>query len=292
MSEPSYTIQTDEPLFASVLYNRPVSRHGAGRLLIVGGHSNQFSLPTAMYEVAQATGLGECQVALPDNLARLLGGAPGTFFLPTNPSGSISMQAMGKITELAESTDAVAIGASLSNNSDTAMLVEHLALKLPTALIFFADALTLLQTNISAVTDNSNALVIATMPEVFKICGLLGIPIQIRPHAGLTNKLEIIHNLRAAINCELAVYGTEIVVASNLDFTVTPINYRLSLQPALIYTVLATLWIQNPRDRRAGLTTAAYLLRKVASQLSNDHRLTTRQAAEAIGQALRTTDDE
>ena len=107
-------------------------------------------------------------MVLPDTLAKLLSGAPGTHFAAATPSGSLAPEALGRILQLAEDADAVALGASLSNNSGTAMLVEKLATELEQPLILFGDALTMLRHNVRLITDNPRALVIATMSEVFK----------------------------------------------------------------------------------------------------------------------------
>lgn len=288
--QPAYTLQTDTPIYPNVLYNRPVTRHGAGRLLIAGGHSGDFSLPTSMYELAEATGLGECSVLLPDTLAKLLGGSPGIWFAPTNPSGSLALEALGKLLELAESADAVALGASLSNNSTTAILIERAASTVTQPIIYFADALSLLRHNVTLITDNPNALVIATMPEVFKLCGALGIPIQIRPDAGLLNKLEIIDHLRDACAAQLVVYGTETVVSAEKEQVVTPTNYRLAAVPAIFYAVLATFWIQNMGDPKAGLATGAYVLRQVAATLDSGDRPTISRLSQNLASVLKAAD--
>lgn len=290
-SLPPYQSQTDEPLFPNALFNRPVTRHGAGRLLIVGGHSGEFSLPTSMHQLALAAGLGECQVLLPDVLAKLLGGSPGTFFGASNPSGSLSLESLGRILELSETADAVAIGASLSSNSTTAMLIEKAATELNRPIIYFADALTILRHNIQIATDNPDALIIASMPEVFKLCGLLSVPIQIRPNAGLMNKLEIVQDLRAAMAAQLVVYGSETIDATDTSMVVTPTNYRLSLVPSLYYAVLSTFWLQNPSHRRTGLATGAFVLRQVGEQFALTDRPTVQALATALESALKQDDD-
>jgi len=267
MTPPEFERQTDQPLFPNVLYNRPVTRHAAGRLLVPGGFPGEFSLPTTIYQLSLAAGVGECNVVLPETLAKLLGGAPGTSFAATNPSGSLGSEALGRILELAEDADAVAIGASLSGNSNTAILIEKLARHLPGAIVYFGDALTALQHNLRLITDNPRALVIATMPEIFKLCGALQIPIQIRPHAGLINKLEIVQDLANASACSYAVYGTEIIVAAGAPLIVTPTDYRLSLTPALFYAVLATFWLQNRTNHRAGLAAGSFVIAETSRTL-------------------------
>src|SRR3954470_20599597 len=101
-----FTRQTDTPLYPKVLYNRPITRSGGGRLLIVGGHSGEFSMPTAIHQFAVAAGVGEAVAVLPDNLAKFLSGAPGTTFAASSSSGSLGREALGRILELSEDSDA------------------------------------------------------------------------------------------------------------------------------------------------------------------------------------------
>jgi NAD(P)H-hydrate repair Nnr-like enzyme with NAD(P)H-hydrate dehydratase domain len=297
MTPPPFVRQDDQPLYPKILYNRPVTRSGAGRLLVAGGHSGEFSLPTTIHQLATAAGVGECRVVLPDVLAKFLGGAPGTFFVPASPSGSLGTEALGRILELSEDADAVALGASLSNNSNTAILVEKLVTGLGRPIVAFDDALTATQHNPATLTDNPQALIIATMAEAFKLCGRLGVSIHIRENGGLINKLEIIRDLKAAGRCSYVIYGTEIIVAADSpsdpaspELIVTPINYRLSLVPAVFYAVLSTFWLQNPTDRRAGLATGAYVIREASTHLGSTDRPAVGDLARALDRALRRDD--
>ncbi len=290
MHPPEFTTQNDAPLFPNILFNRPVTRQAGGRMLLVGGHAKEFSLPTAIHQLAIASGIGECNVVLPDTLASLLSGAPGTRFAAANPSGALGREALGRILELSEEADAVAIGASLSNNSDTAMLIERLVEEVDRPLIAFDDALTATATNPRTITDNPDALIILTMTEVFKLCGRLGIPINIRRGAGLINKLEIIQDLKAASRCEYAVYGAEIILAADTELIVTPISYRLSLIPALFFAVLGTLWLQNRRAHQAGLATGAWLIHELSANLGPTEQPSTGKLAAGLDQLLRRDD--
>jgi NAD(P)H-hydrate repair Nnr-like enzyme with NAD(P)H-hydrate dehydratase domain len=273
---PQFIRQTNEPLHPQVLFSRPITRMSAGRLLLPGGHSGEFSLPTAINQLALAAGLGECRVVFPDVLAKLLGGAPAVAFAPSTESGSLAREALGRILELSEETDAVGLGASLSGNSSTSMLVERLATDVKKPLIVFAEALPALRPNLSSITNRTDVLIIATMPEVFKLCGNLHIPINVRPGGGLVNKLEIIQNLAAASSASYAVYGTEVIIASSSETpTVTPIEYELSSLPALFYAVLSTYWMQNLSAPLAGLTTGAYIIREIGHKRPTNQAITT-----------------
>ena len=288
---PQFVRQTDQPVYPNILYNRPITRMGGGRLLIVGGHATEFSLPTTIHQVAVAAGIGQATAVLPDKVAKLLGGAPGTTFAPSSTSGSLGREALGRILELSEEADALIIGPSLSNNSNTAMLTERLVREVQRPIIIIDDALVALRQDITSVTDNPKALIICTMAEVFKLCGALSIAINIRPNAGLINKLEIIQDLKSASACSYAVYGTEIIVAAGDDLVVTPINYRLSLAPAIFYGTLSTFWLQNPRQPSAGLATGAYLIRQAGADLGDSDRPSANMLAQALAKILKASEE-
>lgn len=288
---PKFTRQTDTPLFPKVLYNRPITRSGGGRLLIVGGHTGEFSLPTAIHQFAVASGIGEATAILPDKLVKLLGGAPGTSFAASTTSGSLDRNALGRILELAEESDAVLIGPSLSNNSNTAILTERVIAELDKPLILVDEGLVAIRQNVTAVTNNRNALIILTMAEVFKLTGLLNVPISIRPGGGLMNKLEIIRDLSAASKAAYAVYGSEIVISAGEEMIVTPINYRLALTPALFYGTLSTFWLQNRQNPTAGLATGAYLIARAGAGLGDTGRPSASGLAVALADTIAGTEE-
>lgn len=284
---PQYQLQTDELLFPQVLFNRPVTRNGAGRLLVVGGHTGEFSQPTAMNALALAAGAGECRVIMPDKLLPILGGAPGVFFGASTNSGSLSRDALGRILQLSEETDAVAIGSSLSNNSDTTMLAERLLSETTGSLVLYDDGLVAARSQIADISRRPNTLFILTMPEVFKLCGQLGIAIHVQSGAGLINKLEIVENLAGALAGDIAVFGTEVIAGAKGALTVTPLNHRLSLQPAIFYAVLASFWIQNRINPLAGLTTGAFVLRNVGNTLDATSTPSVTQLVTAVTQCIK-----
>jgi NAD(P)H-hydrate repair Nnr-like enzyme with NAD(P)H-hydrate dehydratase domain len=253
---------------------------------VVGGHTGDFVQPTNLYQLAVAAGAGECQVALPDVLAKFLDGAPGATYVPTNSSGSIGIEALGRLLELSAEADAVALGASLSNSSQTTIMLERLLDELHRPVIAFGDALSLLQHRVRVFTGRPDCLLILTMPEVFKLAGQLEIPIRIRPGGGLINKLEIVRDLAAACQCQLAVYGSEIITAAEGELVVTPVNYRLSLLPAAFWAVFGVFWMHNAARRSEGLITGAWVLSQVGQMFGAESNPSTAAVATAITATL------
>jgi NAD(P)H-hydrate repair Nnr-like enzyme with NAD(P)H-hydrate dehydratase domain len=286
MKPPAYEYQLTKPLYSKIIWNRPVARHSAGRLLVIGGYLGDFSLPTAIYALAQAAGAGECTVALPDSLLKFLAGTPATVFVASSQSGSLGHAALGRLLELSEEADAIAIGAGLSNNSETAALTERLLQEIEQPVIAFDDALTALQFNVRLLTDRKRALVILTMPELFKLAGQLGVAIQIRQNGGLVNKLEIISAVKSAMTADLVVYGAETIVAYGDQLSVTPANPVLSRLPAAYYGVLSVFWLQNQGQAFEGLTTAAWLLHEAGTGLVQQETPTVGVVGKAVSHAI------
>jgi NAD(P)H-hydrate repair Nnr-like enzyme with NAD(P)H-hydrate dehydratase domain len=258
-------------------------------LLIAGGHSGEFSQPTALYQLALAAGADECVVALPDVLIKLLGGAPATTFVPSSPSGSLGREALGQLLELAEDCDGVVLGASLSANSQTAILIERFIRDCPRPIIAFDDCLKLVRNHPDDLLGRPDNLLVVTMPEVFKLCDQLGIVTAIKPGGGLANKLEIVSSLAARIQCGLMVYGTEIITTGPDGLIVTPSDYRLSLYPAVFYATAAVFWVQNRSARLEGLATAAFAIGGISQQVP-EGGLTVAQQSKLVTDRL-TPDD-
>ncbi len=285
---PIFERQSQEILYQKVLWNRPVSRLGAGRLLLPGGHSGQFSLVTGIHQVAEASGAGECVAALPDSLVKILGGAPNTTFVASSPSGSLGREALARLIELGEDADAIMIGANLSNNSLTTILIERLMAESARPVIAFEDALVSVQHDLKGLAERPGNLLIVTMPEIFKLAAALGVGITIRRDGGILNKLEIIRDVAAVSKCDYVVYGSEIIISVDGKLGVSEVNYRLGQLPAMYYGTLGVFWTQNSKQRYEGLMTGAYVLGQVSRRIFSDpkHRPSLTEGTAALRELL------
>jgi hypothetical protein len=263
---PDFTRQGAEPLYPKVLFSRPVTRAGGGCLLIIGGYAGEFVAPTNVYGLSAAAGAGECRVALPATLAKVVGDVPGVAYVAASPSGSLGSEALGRLLELSETADALSVGASLSNNSHTAILLERLLAEVERPIIAYGDALAILQRQPKLLTDRTDALIILSMTDVYKLCTKLGVPARLKD-GGLINKLEVIQELAAATKCDFAVCDGDIITAAAGQLTVTKVA-GLEALPAAYWAVLGVWWQQNPTRRAEGLVTGAWVLGAVAAKLA------------------------
>jgi NAD(P)H-hydrate epimerase len=263
---PKFDRQGEEPLYPKVLYSRPVTRAGGGSLLIVGGHSGEFVAPTSIYQLSVAAGAGECRVALPASLVKVVGDAPGIAYVAANQSGSLDIEALGRILELSETADALSVGASLSNSSQTAILLERLLAEIERPVVTYGDALAILQRQPRLLTDRADCLIIFNTTDALKLCTKLEVPVRFTG-GGLINKLEIIRELAAATKCDYAVWDGDLITAAAGQLTVTKTPGLESL-PAAYWAVLGVFWQQNATRRAEGLVTGAWLLGRVAARLA------------------------
>lgn len=274
-------------MFPKILWNRPLSRGTAGRLLLVGGHREEFSQIQAVYQMALAAGAGECRVVLPDILQKLLADTPGTNFVPSSPSGSLGKGALAQILHLASECDAIAIGASLSNNSETVMLVESLLGKYDEPVIAFDQAPTLVKHRYRLIADRPNCLIVATMQQVFKLAGGLDIGLKIEPNPGVINKIEVMAQVAAHSQAGYLLTGRDMVAVADGQLSLTSADGPMDSLAAATAAVAAVFWLQNPASRFAGLTTAAYVLRETQRGLADRREvITTAEMTKAISRAV------
>jgi ADP-dependent NAD(P)H-hydrate dehydratase / NAD(P)H-hydrate epimerase len=289
MGLPVYQKQTQQPLFADILWNRPINRAAAGTLLIVGGHSRDFSLVQSFYQTAIASGIGRCRVILPDSLRSLLAGTPDTVFVPGNASGALAREALGLIVQMAEEAQAVAIGVNLSSSSETTVLVEALLEKLTIPIILHDEGLNVIKHHPQVATSRADCLIIANMQQVFKLSGWLGLPIAIRTEGGVVNKVEIMAELAQAGRCNYLLSGRDMITAAENQISLTATVSAMDFFQSATYGAASVFWAQNRQRPFAGLTTAAYVLAQARARLSADDRqpLLTAEITAAIKSVLK-----
>lgn len=254
--------QTDQPLYPKVLWNRPISRAAAGRLLIVGGHSHGVALLQGAFQVAEAAGIGALTVLAPDALRPLLGTITEIEFAPSTQSGSLAKASLAHLLELSNYADAVLIGPDLSNNSETAILIENFIDKFPGAIVLADNGLEVIAQTPDLFRSRPNALLVLSMQQLFKLAGKLDLPINIRPDSGVLGKVEIVRNFWQVLKVDLALVGPEIIIKTGDQESATILNHQPASLPATAAGVLSVAYAQNPSSRYEGLTTGAFLIKQ------------------------------
>lgn len=244
-------------------------RSRGGRLLVIGGHKHEFSLVQAVYRMAEAAGIGKCAALVPDSLRRMVGAGSGDAgfarLAPASSSGSLGKAALGEILDAARDFDGLVVGANLTNNAETAVMIESLLTELETPVIITEETLGILEFNPALITGNPRALVVTSMAGLMALAGHHRMPITIRPGGGVVGKIEILAQLVEISKCAYVVCDGEALVAAEGEISLTALPQPLDRLPAAAIGTAATFLLQHRAKPFAALTTAAFVLAQAAT---------------------------
>lgn len=119
--------QTNEPLFPDVIWSRPETRLGSGKLLIVGGSPGNMSHVSTSYTRAERASSGTIRLMVPDSLSKVTKGIPHIEYAPSTPSGSFSRSALAICLDATAAVDGVIFAGDLGKNSETGIFLESFA---------------------------------------------------------------------------------------------------------------------------------------------------------------------
>lgn len=251
-----YRLQTAAPLHPKTLWNRPITKKAAGKLLLIGGHPGNFGLLQAAHEAALAAGAGECGVLLPGSLQKVLAGVPDISFASSNASGSLGKAALDQILKLAEDYDAVVLGLNLSNNSETAVLVEALLTRLKLPIVVTGETLLAVKFHPQLISDRPNTLIVSDMLGLYRLAGRLKLALP--SGSGLEAKVAVMAAMAAGRPAYWLHYDGEMIASADNQFSVTPTEIPEPALPMLV-AALGVMWMQHLRQPQEAITTAAFL---------------------------------
>lgn len=256
MENTNWLRQTDKPLFEDLLWSRPENRRHAGKLLIVGGHTNAFTAPSGAYETALKAGVGAIRVMLPDSTQKLLGKSfAEAEFAPSTPSGSFSRQALGQMLESAEWAEGVLLAGDLGHNSETAILLDSFISKYTGQITFARDSLDYFLQPHSPILGRNNTLIVADFSQLQKLAK------NNKPELSLknsTNLHELVQRLgewtKSTQASLITSHQGQVIVAGGGRVSTTPGEAVIAQLSAYV----ATWWLQQPSKSFEALTSAAW----------------------------------
>lgn len=161
------TAQT--PLFEDILWARPETRQGAGKLLVIGGNAHSFAAAGEAFAAAEAAGAGAVKAMLPDALKQTMGVLGPYEFAPSTKSGSFGRDALNELLIGADWADAVLIAGDLGRNSETAILLESFAQKYTGPLILTKDAVDYFYTTPELIMNRPDTAVGLSLAQLQKL---------------------------------------------------------------------------------------------------------------------------
>ena len=237
-----------KPLFETVAWSRPEQKARAGRLGIVGGSNGMITAPAAAYETANKTGAGDVKVLLPDVMKRKLPPAmTGILFGASNPSGSLSREALNELLALGQWSEGVLLVGDAGRNSETAIIYEQFTHDYNGPLTITRDAVDLLKNTYASLVERRDTLLVMSFAQAQKLFQSLYYPKVLTFSMNLTSFVEALHKFTITYPVALSVlHQNNLVIAYDGKVSSTPWESAMSIWRGDVATRAAVYWLWNP----------------------------------------------
>lgn len=248
----------EKPLFPNLNWDKPENKQHAGKLLIIGGNTHEFSAPGLAYAVAEKTGIGVAKVLLPDSLKKNVGKIlENGEFSPSTKSGSFSQKSLDSWVQWANWADGVLIAGDLGRNSETAIVLEKFIQKYYGTLIVTKDAIDYFRANAKLVTNRPSTTLVLSISQLQKLCIEIEWPSAVTFSMNINQLVEMLHNITERYPFSVVTNHNNIFFVAHKGMVSTTKNdYQESWRTEIASK--ASVWlIQNQNRPFEALTTAA-----------------------------------
>ena len=248
----------NEPLYPDILWSRPESKAGAGKLAVIGGHSHGFGAPGIAWNVANESGVGVCNVLLPDAIKKTVKHVlPEAEYAPSNPSGSFSKKALVDFLEIANWSDATLIAGDLGRNSETAVLLENFVQQYTGPLAITQDSADYFKEYPNLLLERPDTVLVDSIAQLQKI--FINAPLITPITYGMTlpQLVEALHGLTEKFPiCVVVKHGESIVISSNGDV----VSSNDNSMPWRVKTAsrATVFWLQNPTTKLEAIISSLF----------------------------------
>lgn len=247
-------LKSDEPAFPDVLWSRPENRRHAGKLLIIGGHKQEFNEVSAAYSAALKAGAGTVRVILPDSLQKTLHKLfPEAEYAASTPIGSFSRQALGTLLDAAEWADAVLLAGDFGRNSESAVLLESFIEKYAGKLALAGDSIDYFLQKPGKLTGRQESLIIGSLPQIQKLAA----PNLIQQNADLIKVVEQVSDWISQTSlAAVTIHSNQAIAAVKQQISTSAVK---TSAPDVKLAAYATVWwLQQPEKPFEALTSAVF----------------------------------
>lgn len=245
-------------IFSDIEWQRPEHKSMAGKLLVVGGNKLGFAAVAQAYNDAVAAGVGECRAVLPDALKPVIDKfALDCVYVPTNPSGGMSKDALKPLEASAAWADAMLLIGDAGRNSETAILLEHLLSRLPKPAIITRDAVDLLRSTMPQLLERPQTTFIVSLAQLQKMLQAVYYPKTILFSMQLTTLVETLHKFTISYPVTIVVFHqNQLLVAHDGRVSTTPWEEVMMIWRGTVAAKASVYWLQNLTQPFEAITTS------------------------------------
>ncbi len=183
--------KVDSPLFPDILWEKPMRRDLAGRLLIIGGSEQGLHDSALAYQEATEAGIGETRVVIPESIKALASGLPGIDLLPATSSGNLGIKGREHLIFAAHWADGVLLAGNFGRNSETALLLSSLVHQYRGPLTATKDSLELLNGEMTQLIAREETLLVMSLSQLQRAAKEIGFS------KAFTSKMDLLHFVEA-----------------------------------------------------------------------------------------------
>lgn len=254
MSEQWQRQEAEKPLFPDLIWSQPQNRHGAGKLLVIGGQAQEFAHVASAYTAAEQAGAGTIRVIMPESTRKFTRMLPNIEYAPSNASGSFTKNALGEFFAASEWADTVLLAGDLGKNSETTTVLDGYLLRCIAPVAITENALASIALPRDQLLTRPIILIVG-QKNLQKLGSLLNLTTPITSDIGAAKLAEILHEItKDKKGSIVAEYSDQCWISAAGQVSSTPAKKPVD-QIALAAN--AAVWaMQNPTKIFEALTTS------------------------------------
>jgi hypothetical protein len=257
---PEYWQKQDvkEPLFPDILWSRPESRRGAGKLLIVGGNAMGFAAVGEAFNGAMNGGAGIVRAVLPDVLRKSVGAVlEDCEFAPSTPSGSFAKDALTELIVQSEWADAVLLAGDFGRNSETAILLEQFVQKYSGQLIITKDSVDYFTHTPNLILERNKTVIVLTLAQLQKLGTAAKFQTPFLLSMGLMLLAQALHAFTSEFPATIVTRELDsIILGHQGKVSSTKLYAETDIWRVKTASKAAVFWMQNPKKPYEAITSS------------------------------------
>lgn len=248
----------DTPLFPDIEWSKPEQKSQSGKLGIIGGNQLGFAGVAEAYSVALKTGAGHIRVLLPDVLKKTIPPViTDTVFAPTNPSGSLSKDAIAEMNAMGEWAQAILMIGDAGRSGETAIVYEQFIQKYTGQLVLTRDAIDLVKNGSEMLVERPNTVLIASFAQLQKLFQSVYYPKVLTFSMQLTNLVEAVHKFTITYPVTLVVlHKDHLIVANGGHVTSQTWSNPMLIWRGSVAAKAAAYWLWTPSKPLEAITSS------------------------------------
>lgn len=248
---------SDAPLFDDILWSRPETRHGAGKLLVIGGNAHGFSAVGQAYAAAEAAGAGTIRAVLPDILKKTVGPLGPYEFAPSTPSGSFARDALDELLNQAQWADGVLLAGDFGRNSETAILLESFLQKYIGPLVVTKDAVDYFSHQPEVILARPDTAVVLSMAQLQRLGTALKFETPFLLSMGMLLLVQALHTFSQQYQAVTVTKELDhLLVAHQGRVSSTKLSEDKETWRVETAAKASVLWLQNKNRPYEAITTS------------------------------------